>query len=63
MQVVRRPGETPPPRHRSKCAQLAQLETRAGHHTCDTTAFTPGSNKSRLLMYNKLRLLIRAARA
>jgi hypothetical protein len=62
VQVVGRPGETPPLRHRGKGAQLAEFETRAGHHTRDFTPFPPSSDKNRLSPDNKLRLFIRAPR-
>ena len=62
VQVVGRPGEAPPLSHCGKGAQLAQLVAGAGHHTRESTPLRPGSNKSRLLLNNKLRLFIRGLR-
>jgi len=61
VQVVGRPGEAMPLRHRREGAQLAQLEARTSHHTRDLTPSRRGSDKPRLLSNNKLRLFLWAA--
>jgi len=49
VQVVRRPGETPPLSHRGEGAQLPQLKTLAGYHMHYRTPSRSGSDKRSLL--------------